>query len=81
MAYTAEQIKTFFGYLSRENLPIDFSQENIKGDVTFESLINKHFGVSIARLILCDEAIVDAPLRINGTPWEQAIAKWRMSLS
>lgn len=81
MFYTLDQIKTFFGYLESMGLTCDFSMGNINVPQDFERIVREYFGASIARLILDTEALKDIPLLVNGTDWEQAIAKWRLSLS
>jgi len=81
VVFTQEQIALFFAVISDLNLTCDIPEGVARTPAEFNVTINKFFGASMARLILCEEAIVDAPLHINGTPWEQLIAKWRMSLS
>jgi hypothetical protein len=81
MELTYEQIKSFFDYVAHSNLVCDLSIEDIKTPRDFNAMVHRYFGAYLSWIILEEEALVDAPLLINGTSWEQVIAKWRMSLS
>jgi hypothetical protein len=81
MKLNKDQINLFFSMASDKGLPISFCFKDTKGDhELFCSLIRKHFGKSISDLILLDETLVGIPLIINGTPWEELIARWRLGL-
>jgi hypothetical protein len=80
MYLSHDQIKTFFDRVAESTLECGFSMADINTQEDFYRLVDRYFGKSISRLILDEDALQDIPLLINGTAWEQVIAKWRMCL-
>jgi hypothetical protein len=79
---TPQHIRSFFTALSNEDLSVEFTYEETKGDTCqFEKLIRTYFSKSLADMIFLEDMHKDLSLLICGTPWENLIAKWRLSLS